>query len=85
MLLMHNPTTGDPGINPLVFILIIVCAILIIGCLVWAFFLNRKNSTVKQTVITVTEEDDQLEPTIVEEIDDSYDESEDEDEDVDYN
>ena len=70
MLLMLNPPTGDRGISPAILILLIVCATLIVGCLVWAFFLNRKNSNGKQTVITVTEDDDQVETTIVEEIED---------------
>lgn len=78
MLLMLNPPTGDPGMHPAILILFIVCAILIVGCLVWAFFLNRKNSDIKQTVITVTEDDDQVEPTIVEDLD-NEDENEDED------
>lgn len=69
MLMISNPVTGDAGINPIVLVLFIVCAIIIVGCLVWAFFLNRKNSNVETTVITVT--DDEIaenEPNVVEEI-----------------
>lgn len=69
MLMISNPLTGDAGINPIVLILFIVCAIIIVGCLIWAFFLNRKNSNVQTTVITVTDnENDENEPNIVEEI-----------------
>ncbi|MBO5021818.1 MAG: hypothetical protein J6D52_14240 [Clostridia bacterium] len=69
MLMISNPLTGDAGINPIVLILFIVCAVIIIGCLIWAFFLNRKNSNVQTTVITVTDnENDENEPNIVEEI-----------------
>lgn len=69
MLMISNPLTGDAGINPIVLVLFIVCAVIIVGCLVWAFFLNRKNSNVNTTVITIT--DDEVfenEPNIVEEI-----------------
>jgi len=70
MLMISNPLTGDTGINPIVLVLFIVCAIIIVGCLIWAFFLNRKNSNVQTTVITVTDnENDEAEPNIVEEID----------------
>ncbi len=69
MLMISNPLTGDAGINPIVLILFIVCAVIIVGCLIWAFFLNRKNSNVQTTVITVTDnENDENEPNIVEEI-----------------
>lgn len=67
--MISNPLTGDAGINPIVLILFIVCAVIIVGCLIWAFFLNRKNSNVQTTVITVTDnENDENEPNIVEEI-----------------
>ncbi|MBE6760741.1 MAG: hypothetical protein E7551_00465 [Ruminococcaceae bacterium] len=70
MFMISNPPTGDAGLNPIVLVLFIVCAIIIVGCLVWAFFLNRKNSNVETTVITVTDEDlTEIEPNIVEEID----------------
>ena len=69
MLMISNPLTGDAGSNPIVLILFIVCAVIIVGCLIWAFFLNRKNSNVQTTVITVTDnENDENEPNIVEEI-----------------
>lgn len=70
MFLMHNPSTGDAGMNPVVLVLFIICATLIVGCIVWAFFLNRKNSKMNQTVITINEDDEQIETTIVEEIED---------------
>ncbi len=70
MLLMNNPSTGDPGLNPVVLVLFIICATLIVACLVWAFLLNRKNSKTNQTINTVTEEDELIETTIVEEIED---------------
>lgn len=67
--MISNPLTGDAGINPIVLILFIVCAVIIVGCLIWAFFLNRKNSNVQTTVITVTDnENDENEPNIVEKI-----------------
>ena len=70
MLMISNPTTGDAGINPVILILFIVCAVIIVGCIVWAFFLNRKNSGVETTVITITDEEaEENSQTIVEEID----------------
>ena len=57
MFMISNPPTGDAGINPIVLVLFIVCAIIIIGCLVWAFFLNRKNSNIETTVITITDDE----------------------------
>lgn len=69
MLMISNPITGDAGINPIVLILFIICAIIIVGCLVWAFFLNRKNSNIETTVITITDDETtENEPNIVEEI-----------------
>ena len=69
MLMISNPLTGDAGINPIVLVLFIVCAVIIVGCLVWAFFLNRKNSNVETTVITITDDEAiENEPNIVEEI-----------------
>ena len=71
MLMISNPITGDAGINPIVLILFIICAIIIVGCLVWAFFLNRKNSNIETTVITITDDETtENEPNIVEEIED---------------
>ena len=69
MLMISNPMTGDTGINPIVLVLFVVCAIIIVGCLVWAFLLNRKNSNVETTVITVTDDEiNENEPNVVEEI-----------------
>ena len=31
MLMISNPLTGDAGINPIVIILFIVCAVIIVG------------------------------------------------------
>ena len=70
MNIISNPPTGDAGLNPIVLVLFIVCSVIIIGCLVWAFFLNRKNSGVETTVITITDEEaEENSQTIVEEID----------------
>ena len=70
MNIISNPPTGDAGLNPIVLVLLIVCSIIIIGCLVWAFLLNRKNSGVETTVITITDEEAaENSQTIVEEID----------------
>ena len=69
MLMISNPSTGDAGINPIVLVLFIICAVMIVGCLIWAFFLNRKNSNVETTVITITDDETtENEPNIVEEI-----------------
>lgn len=69
MFIISNPPTGDPGINPIVLVLIIVCVIIIVSCLVWAFLLNRKNSNIETTVITITDEETtENEINIVEEI-----------------
>ena len=69
MLTISNPPTGDAGINPIVLVLFIVCAVIIVGCLIWAFFLNRKNSNIETTVITITDEElSETEPNTVEEI-----------------
>ena len=70
MNIISNPPTGDAGLYPIVLVLFIVCSVIIIGCLVWAFFLNRKNSGVETTVITITDEEaEENSQTIVEEID----------------
>ena len=70
MNIISNPPTGDAGLNPIVLVLFIVCSVIIIGCLVWAFFLNSKNSGVETTVITITDEEaEENSQTIVEEID----------------
>jgi hypothetical protein len=70
MNIISNPPTGDAGLNPIVLVLFIVCSVIIIGCLVWAFLLNRKNSGVETTVITITDEEaEENSQTIVEEID----------------
>ena len=69
MLMISNPPTGDVGLNPIVLVLFIVCSIIVIGCLIWAFFLNRKNSGVETTVITITDDEENETPsTIVEDI-----------------
>lgn len=69
MLMISNPPTGDAGINPIVLVLFIVCAVIIVGCLIWAFFLNRKNSNIQTTVITITDDElEENEPNTVEEI-----------------
>ena len=70
MLMISNPPTGDVGINPIVLVLFIVCSVIIVGCLIWAFLLNRKNSNVQTTVITITDDEiNENEPNILEDID----------------
>ena len=70
MLMISNPLTGDTGINPIVLVLFILCAVIIVGCIIWAFFLNRKNSNVETTVITITDDEaSENEINVVEEID----------------
>ena len=69
MFTISNPPTGDAGINPIVLVLFIVCSVIIVGCLIWAFFLNRKNSNIQTTVITITDDElEENEPNTVEEI-----------------
>ena len=69
MLMISIPATGDAGINPIILVLFIVCAIIVIGCIIWAFFLNRKKSNISTTVITITDNDEtENEPNIVEDI-----------------
>lgn len=69
MNIISIPPTGDAGINPIVIVLFLVCAVIVISCMFWAFFLNRKKSNVKTTVITITDEEaTENEPTIIEEI-----------------
>lgn len=62
-----NPLTGDAGLSPMILVLIIICAAVIIGCIVWTLLLNRKNSKIETTVITVNA-DEEIEPeqTVVE-------------------
>ena len=70
MFTISNPPTGDAGLNPIVLVLFIICSVIIVGCLVWAFLLNRKNSGVETIVITITDEEaEETSQTIVEEID----------------
>ncbi len=69
-----NPPTGDTGINPIIIILLIVCSVMLIGCIIWTIVLNHKNSKAKSTVVTVTE-DDMVETTIVEDISSENDEN----------
>ena len=62
-----NPMTGDSGLSPMIIILIIICSIIIIGCIIWTILLNRKNPKIETTVITVNADDEiQPEQTIVE-------------------
>ncbi len=62
-----NPITGDAGLSPMIIILIIVCSVIIIGCIIWTILLNRKNSKIETTIITVNaDEEIQPEQTIVE-------------------
>lgn len=69
MLSISNPATGDAGINPIVLVLLVVCAVIVIGCIIWAVVLGRKNSKIETTVITVTDDDEiEIEETVVEDI-----------------
>lgn len=58
MFSMINPATGDVGLNPIVIVLFVVCLLIVIGCIIWAVVLNRKNSKVQTTVVTVSEDDE---------------------------
>ncbi|MBQ4154621.1 MAG: hypothetical protein IJE01_05450 [Clostridia bacterium] len=65
-----SPSVGDAGISPLVVVLFIVCLIIVIGALLWTFFIGKKSHT-DTTVITITDEDE-ISPTnttLVEDID----------------
>ena len=55
---MLNPPTGDAGLHPLVIVLLILCSFIVVGCMIWAVALNRKNSNVETTVITVNEDEE---------------------------
>lgn len=50
------PLTGDSGISPIIIVIMIICAVVIIACYIWALVLNKKNSKIKTTVITVTDD-----------------------------
>ena len=67
MLNAFNPMTGDAGISPIVLVLAVICAIIVVGCIVWTIVLNAKNSKISTTVVTVTE-DEEPDTTIVEDI-----------------
>lgn len=56
-----SPLTGDAGISPIFYILLILCSVIVIGCIVWAVLIGSKNSS-KTKVITITDEDE-LSPT----------------------
>lgn len=67
--LSASPLTGDAGLSPIILVLIIICALIIIGCIVWTILLNRKNTKISSTVITVTDEDEnEPEQTVLEDI-----------------
>lgn len=69
MLLYTNPYTGDNGLSPIILVLLIVSIAIILGCIIWAFVLNRKNSKIQTTVITITDEEETtLEQNTVEDI-----------------
>ena len=68
-MLTSNPLTGDAGLSPIIIVLIVVCAAIVIGCIVWTILLNRKNTKTETTVITITDEDETApEPTLLEDI-----------------
>ena len=75
MLAMVNPATGDVGINPIVIVLFIICLLIVIGCIIWAVVLNRKNSKIQTTVVTVSDDDEiETELNTVEDIESDTDE-----------
>lgn len=63
----YFPPTGDEGLNPIVLVLLIVCSVILIGCIIWTVVLNHKNSRAKTSINTITEED-MVETTVVEDI-----------------
>ncbi len=69
-MLTSNPMTGDVGLSPIIIVLIVVCSVIVIGCLIWTILLNRKNNKIVTTVVTVTDEDvDETDQTLLEDID----------------
>jgi len=69
-MLTSNPMTGDAGLSPIIIVLIVVCSVIVIGCLVWTILLNRKNNKIVTTVVTVTDEDVyETDQTLLEDID----------------
>ncbi len=71
MLLYTSPYTGDNGLSPIILVLLIVSLAIILGCIIWALVLNRKNSKIKTTVVTITDEEETaLEQNTVEDISD---------------
>lgn len=64
---LGNPATGDAGLSPIFLVLIIICAAIIIGCIIWALVLSKKNAKIETTVITVSDEPE-TEQTVVEDI-----------------
>ena len=58
MFSMITPATGDVGLNPIVIVLFVVCLLIVVGCIIWAVVLNRKNSNVQTTVVTISEDDE---------------------------
>lgn len=67
--LSATPITGDAGLSPIILVLIIICSLIIIGCIVWTILLNRKNANISTTVITISD-DEETEPeqTLLEDI-----------------
>lgn len=77
MFLKVNPATGDVGLNPIVIVLFVVCLLIVIGCIIWAVVLNRKNSKVQTTVVTVSDDDEiETELNTVEDIQINFDDAE---------
>ncbi len=81
MLPLSLSTANSNGLSPLVLFLMTVCAVIVIGCLVWVVLLNKKNSHIETTIITVDAEEDELpDETTLEDIDEFFNEEENEDE-----
>lgn len=44
-----NPATGDAGLSPVIIVLGIICAVIVLGCLVWAFFIGKRHNDITAT------------------------------------
>lgn len=70
------PQTGDKGLSPILLVLLILCGVIIIGCIIWALFIGRKNGG-STKVITISDDSESNNQTVVEDItSDKKDESE---------
>ncbi len=67
------PNTGDKGINPLILFLLLLCAAIVVGCIVWTIVLNKKNPSNTINVISVEDEAEPEQTTVVEDIEETTD------------